>query len=345
MLCITALPSELLLQIFANLDAPDLRLLRGVCQCFAALVEEDILWRGLLLREANPIIAAHLAYDTAPSMPWRVLYNDYQPIRQTLMDSAKELACITAQANNQSTELTFLFSPHDYFPQIQGKFRSKRPVTEDDYRSWLELLCHSSFPPVQEIQAVASVSGTFEYQMVYQRVVYFEICQFPRSESVSWESGELAYAMGVGMKHAEAPPLGHQFPGWPARTTGYHSDDGKLFYGSSFSELHGPVWDLYDIVGCGYDHRRQRVFYTHNGVMLETSPPIDLVAGDELPLQIVGAMTIDSPNCLVVNRGQVPYCYSLDNYEHDIQELLTDVEFHAPAADSLVIWTADSGAL
>lgn len=342
MLCITTLPSEVLLQILSHLDAPDLRLVRAVCQCFATLVEEDILWRGLLLRDAVPAISAHLAYESAPPVPWRVLYNDYQPIRQPLMDSTNELACIVAQENNQSTEFSFFFSPHDRFPQIQGKFRSKRPVTPDDHRSWLELLCHSTFPPAQEIQSVSSVDGTFEYQLVYQSVVYFEICQFPRAESISWE-GELSPALGVGLKHADAPPLVHQFPGWPPRTTGYHSDDGKLFYGSPSSELFGPPWDLYDIVGCGYDHRRQRVFYTHNGTLLETSPPIDLVDENQI-LQIVGGITVDSPNCVVVNRGQVPYCYSLDNYDHDVQDLLLDVEFHAPAADSLVVWDADHSA-
>ena len=230
MLSLTTFPSELLLQIFAHLDAEELRVLRGVCQRFSLLVEEDILWRGLILRDASPTMSTLLAFESQPPVKWRTLYHDYQPIRQLLMDSEKEISCITAQDNNQSVEFSFFFPHGVNFPQIQGKFRSEKPIDEDDYRSWLELLCHSTCPPPQEIQSVASVPGLFEYQLVYQPVIYFEICQLPRAESVNWES-ELAFAMGVGLKHADAPPLGHQFPGWPPRTTGYHSDDGKLFYG------------------------------------------------------------------------------------------------------------------
>ena len=71
---------------------------------------------------------------------------------------------------------------------------------------------------------------------------------------------------------------------------------------------------------------------------------MELVDEEAGPLQqIVGCLTVDSPNCVAINRGQVPYCYSLEHYQRDIQDLLTDVEFHAPPADSLVVWTADHG--
>ena len=48
------LPSELLLQIFSELSAPDASKMRGVCRVWQQLLNDEDLWRFFLERDFNP---------------------------------------------------------------------------------------------------------------------------------------------------------------------------------------------------------------------------------------------------------------------------------------------------
>lgn len=61
-------------------------------------------------------------------------------------------------------------------------------------------------------------------------------------------------------------------PGWTEDSLGYHSDDGRLFFGSGTdSEPFGPSYGDGDVVGCGVHIPSMSVFFTKNGNLIGTA--------------------------------------------------------------------------
>jgi hypothetical protein len=56
-------------------------------------------------------------------------------------------------------------------------------------------------------------------------------------------------------------------PGWSLYSIGYHSDDGGLFF-QSRRLPYGPKFGERDVIGCGIDHAKDYLFFTHNGKFL-----------------------------------------------------------------------------
>jgi Ran-binding protein 9/10 len=55
-------------------------------------------------------------------------------------------------------------------------------------------------------------------------------------------------------------------PGWDYLSTGYHGDDGKLYYSDSHrGKIYGPKYSTGDIVGCGINFITKEIFFTKNG--------------------------------------------------------------------------------
>ena len=61
-------------------------------------------------------------------------------------------------------------------------------------------------------------------------------------------------------------------PGWTEDSLGYHSDDGRRFFGSGTdSEPFGPSYGDGDVVGCGVHIPSMSVFFTKNGELIGTA--------------------------------------------------------------------------
>ena len=61
-------------------------------------------------------------------------------------------------------------------------------------------------------------------------------------------------------------------PGWTEDSLGYHSDDGRLFFGTGTdSEPFGASYGDGDIVGCGVHIQSMSVFFTKNGQLIATA--------------------------------------------------------------------------
>lgn len=61
-------------------------------------------------------------------------------------------------------------------------------------------------------------------------------------------------------------------PGWTEDSIGFHSDDGRLFFGTGTdSEPFGPSYGDGDVVGCGVHIPSMSVFFTKNGKLIGTA--------------------------------------------------------------------------
>lgn len=86
---------------------------------------------------------------------------------------------------------------------------------------------------------------------------YFEISVVDRGRD-----GHLA--VGICQQGASLCRL----PGWEVASVGYHGDDGMCFTGLANGAPFGPTWGTGDVIGCGLDVQKRRLFYTKNGVFL-----------------------------------------------------------------------------
>lgn len=61
-------------------------------------------------------------------------------------------------------------------------------------------------------------------------------------------------------------------PGWTEESCGYHSDDGRLFFGSGTDSMpFGPSYSDGDTIGCGVHIPSMSLFFTKNGSLIGTA--------------------------------------------------------------------------
>ncbi|PRP84907.1 hypothetical protein PROFUN_07561 [Planoprotostelium fungivorum] len=134
-------------------------------------------------------------------------------------------------------------------------------------------------------------------------VYYFEVTVlFPQ------RGGEV----GVGL--AETNHSMDGMPGWTPGSFGFHGDDGNLFHtefgtkGQKYSEPFGKG----DVIGLGWDQKREFVFYTKNGELLGVA--FGAVTRSKQYYPVIGMHTVNAR--ARVNFGAEPFLYK----QLDIQE-------------------------
>lgn len=96
--------------------------------------------------------------------------------------------------------------------------------------------------------------------------------------------------------------LHHKQVGWDSESLGYHGDDGHLYHGTGRLRF-GPVFGAGDVVGCGVDLERREVFFSVNGVLL------DSVCGIiwDRDVTLYPCVGIDSHQAVSFNFGTLPF--------------------------------------
>lgn len=104
-------------------------------------------------------------------------------------------------------------------------------------------------------------------------------------------------------------------PGWTESSTGYHSDDGHVFFASGSSGTpYGPTYGANDCVGCGIHIPSKSIFYTKNGTLIGTA----LILSNESTFhRIYPTIGIDSSlYSLHVNfGGEKPFVFDVSKAE------------------------------
>ncbi|MCJ1396082.1 hypothetical protein MMC18_008970, partial [Xylographa bjoerkii] len=98
--------------------------------------------------------------------------------------------------------------------------------------------------------------------------------------------------------------------GWLYGSWGYHGDDGNLFSGFSHtSDDYGPTYGTDDVVGCGFDKRTSKVYFTKNGKHLGT---IDA----DLRRRLFPLIATSEPHAKIkVNLGNMEFVYQSQGVE------------------------------
>jgi len=99
--------------------------------------------------------------------------------------------------------------------------------------------------------------------------------------------------------------------GWETGTVGYHGDDGCLYTGSGKGHAFGPTYSEEDVIGCGVNFVRKKVFFTKNGNYLgDTAYPLS-TSGD----QLYAAFGMKSPGeSAQANYGLAPFSFDIEGY-------------------------------
>lgn len=59
-------------------------------------------------------------------------------------------------------------------------------------------------------------------------------------------------------------------PGWFTGSFAYYGDDGTLFLENQEGKPYGPIYGMFDVIGCGVDFEKDEMFFTKNGDYLGT---------------------------------------------------------------------------
>ncbi|KAG1469388.1 hypothetical protein G6F56_003283 [Rhizopus delemar] len=128
---------------------------------------------------------------------------------------------------------------------------------------------------------------------------YFEItvCQVLSNETV----------IAIGLSTRPYPIF--RMPGWNKYSVGYHSDDGHKFCDDATGgQEYGPSWGPGDTIGCGYCPEWGQVYFTKNGLRLDTAFT-HLSSHHYFP-----SVGVDGPATLKVNFGQYPFQYQINSW-------------------------------
>lgn len=104
-------------------------------------------------------------------------------------------------------------------------------------------------------------------------ISYFEVNLFStrgsRQQPADDEPPAPCVAIGLSTRGFE---LSRFQPGWTESSTGYHSDDGHIFFASGSSGTpYGPTYGANDVIGCGVHIPSKSIFYTKNGSLIGTA--------------------------------------------------------------------------
>ncbi|KAI5287778.1 Ran-binding protein 9 [Ascosphaera acerosa] len=135
---------------------------------------------------------------------------------------------------------------------------------------------------------------------------YFEI-------EILRKTKEAMVALGLSAASASSTRL----PGYDGETWAYHGDDGRLYSGRQASagadRSYGPRFGEGDVIGCGYDWKLQKMFFTKNGEFLGHAPDKIVIDGTRELFPTVGVRKKPQIR-LRANFGQYPFRYGIDGY-------------------------------
>eukprot|EP00549_Striatella_unipunctata_P023414 CAMPEP_0118706418 /NCGR_PEP_ID=MMETSP0800-20121206/20545_1 /TAXON_ID=210618 ORGANISM="Striatella unipunctata, Strain CCMP2910" /NCGR_SAMPLE_ID=MMETSP0800 /ASSEMBLY_ACC=CAM_ASM_000638 /LENGTH=319 /DNA_ID=CAMNT_0006608947 /DNA_START=223 /DNA_END=1182 /DNA_ORIENTATION=- len=112
--------------------------------------------------------------------------------------------------------------------------------------------------------------------------------------------------------------LHNRMPGWDQHSYGYHGDDGGVFHESGESQNHYEEFGAGDVVGCGIDYVRDKIFFTLNGKFLGCAFTLD--THDKLLFPTIG---VDSSAWIHTNFGQEPFSFDLLKYAESHKSLIS----------------------
>ncbi|KIP02849.1 hypothetical protein PHLGIDRAFT_78477 [Phlebiopsis gigantea 11061_1 CR5-6] len=109
-----------------------------------------------------------------------------------------------------------------------------------------------------------------------------------------------------------------RLPGWERQSWGYHADDGWAFPGHKDGNPYGPTFDTGDVIGCGVDFTKHKVFYTKNGNFLglvfeNVGKGVDVYPAIGLRHQ---------SESIRVNFGHAPFKFAIEDHVQSQRDLV-----------------------
>lgn len=163
---------------------------------------------------------------------------------------------------------------------LEVKYTSPKPSAEREYEA------HS----IRADHPAPSEAGIY----------YFEITILSRKRD------ETTVCVGFA---ARSVALGRQ-PGWEKESYGYHGDDGQAYLGDSSGKHYGPPYTTHDTVGCGINFRTRTIFFTRNGVNLDTAAK-DIKSDPRDRLYPIVGLKRNGEH-VQTNFGQTPFIFDID---------------------------------
>ncbi|EKE42354.1 hypothetical protein ENUP19_0163G0006 [Entamoeba nuttalli] len=98
--------------------------------------------------------------------------------------------------------------------------------------------------------------------------------------------------------------------GWNNGTVGFHSDDGKLFNENGNGVIFNEPYKASDVIGCGYIHEINCLFYTRNGMLIKIIP-----LSCEMNYFGIGLREYET---VTINSGKTPFVFDLFKFNEEL---------------------------
>lgn len=139
--------------------------------------------------------------------------------------------------------------------------------------------------------------------------------------------------VGIGICNRDVPL--DRLPGWDKESYGYHGDDGFFFPCSGKGLPYGPTFGSGDVVGCGINFAKRKLFFTKNGEHLGYLDNVILKLGNDY-FPVIGMQA--QKETAVANFGQEEFLFDLKSEQRKAYAEIKEHFNQLRLPDEKILW-------